>query len=66
MDSYKRFPSDEEFFRELLVKDIYNFRSRNYLLRKLTNKDTKEIVDIEACTIEHIMPQNKNMSAQWI
>lgn len=65
LDSYKRFPSDEEFFRELLVKDVYNFRSRNYLLRKLTNKDTKEIVDIEAYTIEHIMPQNKNMSDHW-
>ena len=27
-DSYKRFPDDEEFRREFVVKDFYNFRSR--------------------------------------
>lgn len=64
-DSYKRFPSDEEFVRELIIKDVYNFRNRNYLLRKLENFNRKEIVDIEAYTIEHIMPQNKNLSAEW-
>src|SRR5690606_27920409 len=30
-----------------------------------TNKETKEIVDIEQYTIEHIMPQNKNLSERW-
>lgn len=64
-DSYKRFPSDEEFVRELVIKDVYNFRNRNYLLRKLENFNRKEIVDIEAYTIEHIMPQNKNLSLEW-
>ncbi|WP_258881432.1 DUF1524 domain-containing protein [Paenibacillus sp. sptzw28] len=64
-DSYKRFPSDEEFVRELTIKDVYNFRNRYYLLRKLENFNRKEIVDIEAYTIEHIMPQNKNLLPEW-
>ncbi len=65
-DTYKRFPSDEEFRREFLVKDIYNFRSRNYLLRKLENHDRpKELVNVENYTIEHIMPQNLKLSQEW-
>ncbi|MGG0835050.1 DUF262 and DUF1524 domain-containing protein [Priestia aryabhattai] len=64
-DTYKRFPDDEELMRELMVKDVYNFRNRNYLLRKLENQDRKEIVNIESYTIEHIMPQNKNLSSVW-
>jgi len=64
-DTYKRFPDDDELMRELIVKDVYNFRNRNYLLRKLENQDRKEIVNIESYTIEHIMPQNKNLSSEW-
>ncbi|WP_213532067.1 DUF262 and DUF1524 domain-containing protein [Paenibacillus sp. J45TS6] len=64
-ESYKRFPNDEEFTREIMVKDIYNFRNRNYLLRKLENNNRKEVVNIESYTIEHIMPQNKNLSIEW-
>ena len=65
-DAYKRFPDDGEFRREFVVKDIYNFRNRNYLLRKLENHDrTKELVNPEDYTIEHIMPQNPKLSAQW-
>lgn len=64
-DSYKRFPDNEEFIRELMVKDVYNFRNRNYLLRRLENQDRKEIVDIESYTIEHVMPQNKNLLPEW-
>jgi uncharacterized protein with ParB-like and HNH nuclease domain/predicted transport protein len=63
--SYKRFPGDEEFRRELVVKDIYNFRGCNYLLRKLENYERKELVNVEKYTIEHIMPQNSNLSLQW-
>lgn len=65
-DTYKRFPDDEEFRREFVVKDIYNFRNRNYLLRKLENYErTKELVNIEEYTIEHIMPQNPKLSKAW-
>lgn len=65
-DSYKRIPINEEFRREFLVKDIYNFRSRNYLLRKMENHSrTKELVNAEDYTIEHIMPQNPKLSFEW-
>jgi len=64
-DSYRRFPTDEEFARELMAKDLYNFRSRNYWLRKFENHGRKERVEVEDYTIEHIMPQNENLSKQW-
>lgn len=65
-DSYKRFPSDQEFRQEFLVKDIYNFRSRFYLLRKLENHQrSKELADPENYTIEHILPQNPRLSEAW-
>jgi uncharacterized protein with ParB-like and HNH nuclease domain/predicted transport protein len=64
-DSYRRFPADEEFMRELAVKDVYNFRNRNYLLRRLENHDRKERVSVEEYTIEHILPQNENLSVSW-
>lgn len=64
-DSYRRFPDDDEFKREFVVKDVYNFRSRNYLLRRLENFDRKECVVVEGFTIEHILPQNQNLSAAW-
>lgn len=63
--SFRLFPDDEEFKRELEVKDLYNFRSRNYWLRKLENYGNKERVDVESCTIEHILPQNPNLSLAW-
>jgi uncharacterized protein with ParB-like and HNH nuclease domain/predicted transport protein len=65
MDSYKRFPSDAEFEKELILKDVYNLRSRNYLLSKLENYRRKEYVNIEEYTIEHILPQNPKLSEQW-
>ncbi len=64
-DSYRRFPADEEFKQELMVKDVYNFRSRNYLLRKLENHQRKERVSVEEYTIEHILPQNEHLSSHW-
>jgi uncharacterized protein with ParB-like and HNH nuclease domain/predicted transport protein len=64
-DSYRRFPDNEEFKKELFIKEVYNFRNRNYLLRRLENHDRKEYVDVESYTIEHIMPQNPNLSEEW-
>ena len=60
-----RFPTDEEFRTEFRVKDVYNFRSRNYLLNRLENYRRKELVNIEEYTIEHIMPQNERLSKKW-
>lgn len=60
-----RFPNDEEFQAAFIVKDIYNLRIRKYLLSKLENYDDKELVNVEKCTIEHIMPQNERLSTAW-
>ncbi len=65
LPSYRRFPDDEEFKREIKSKDVYNFRSRSYWLRRLENYDRKERVPVDEYTIEHIMPQNENLSAEW-
>ncbi len=65
-DSYRKFPRDDEFAEQLKIKDVYNFRSRNYLLRKLENSTrTNELVDVEQYTIEHILPQNEKLSPKW-
>jgi uncharacterized protein with ParB-like and HNH nuclease domain/alkylated DNA nucleotide flippase Atl1 len=63
--SYRRFPSDEEFSQALQTTDLYNFRRRSYFLRKLENHERKEEVSIAEYTIEHIMPQNPNLSPAW-
>lgn len=65
LPSYRRFPSDEDFLRDLKIRDIYNFRSRSYWLRRLENHGRKERVMVEDYTIEHILPQNQALSAQW-
>ena len=63
--SYKRFPNDDEFKRELIIRDLYNFRSRSYWLRRFENFERKEHVLVDEYTIEHIMPQNERLSKQW-
>ncbi|MEP3482373.1 MAG: DUF262 and DUF1524 domain-containing protein [Fuerstiella sp.] len=65
LPSYRRFPGDEEFHRELPKRDLYNFRSRSYWLRRLENHGRKERVLVDEYTIEHIMPQNKNLPESW-
>ena len=65
LPSYRRFPGDEEFRREITVRDVYNFRSRSYWLRRMENHDRKERVPVDEYTIEHILPQNENLSAEW-
>ncbi|HHF3260851.1 TPA: DUF262 domain-containing protein [Vibrio diabolicus] len=65
LSSYRRFPSDSELNRCLQHKDMYNVRSRAYWLRRLENHDKKERISVENYTIEHVLPQNKNLSSQW-
>ncbi|TVQ00424.1 MAG: DUF262 domain-containing protein [Planctomycetaceae bacterium] len=65
LPSYRRFPSDEEFRRDFQTRDLYNFRSRSYWLRRLENHGRKERVAVDEYTIEHILPQNENLSSQW-
>jgi uncharacterized protein with ParB-like and HNH nuclease domain/predicted transport protein len=65
MTSYRRFPNDEEFITELKCRDLYNFRSRSYWLKRLENHDRKEQVNVSEYTIEHILPQNNNLNHDW-
>jgi uncharacterized protein with ParB-like and HNH nuclease domain/predicted transport protein len=65
MTSYRAFPTDEEFVSHLTTRNLYNFPRRSYLLRRLENFGRKEYVPIEDYTIEHILPQNENLSEEW-
>ncbi len=57
------YPRDSQFKEDFITKDIYNYSKRNYLLRKLENSGSKEPIEIDDYTIEHIMPQKLNF--EW-
>jgi uncharacterized protein with ParB-like and HNH nuclease domain/predicted transport protein len=65
LPSYRRFPKDEEFKREIKVRDLYKFRSRSYWLRRMENHNRRERALVDEFTIEHILPQNENLSPAW-
>ncbi len=65
LPSYRRFPRDDEFKRQLCVRDLYNFPRRSYWLRCLENHGHKEQAEVDEYTIEHILPQNENLSREW-
>jgi uncharacterized protein with ParB-like and HNH nuclease domain/predicted transport protein len=65
LPSYKRFPADEEFRRQLQIRNMYNIRNQSYWLRRMENFGRKERVAVEEYTIEHIMPQNEDMRSEW-
>ena len=65
LPSYRRFPSDDEFRRDLQTRDLYNFPRRSYWLRRLENHNHKERVAVDEYTIEHILPQNPDLPGAW-
>lgn len=65
LPSYRRFPSDEEFRRDLQSRDLYHFPRRSFWLRRLENHGRKERVPVDEYTIEHILPQNPDLPAAW-
>lgn len=66
LPSYRRFPRDDEFRRDLHTRDLYTVSSRrSYWLRRLENHDRKERVAVDEYTIEHILPQNPDLPAAW-
>ena len=65
LPSYRRFPGDDEFRRDLLTRDLYHFPRRSFWLRQLENHGRKERVPVDEYTIEHILPQNAALSAAW-
>jgi predicted transport protein len=65
LPSYRRFPDDEEFRRDLQIRDLSHFPRRSYWLRRLENHGRKERVPVDEYTIEHILPQNPDLPAAW-
>ena len=61
-----RFPKNREFVYAIETKDIYlEFKPQmiRYILYKYERMHTKEVVEPESVTIEHILPQNTD---EWI
>ncbi|GEN50521.1 DUF262 and DUF1524 domain-containing protein [Alkalibacterium pelagium] len=65
LPSYRRFPNNSEFTKELKIRDLYNIPRRRYWFNKVENYNRKEHVEVSQYTIEHIMPQNDNLSEEW-
>ncbi|QIM62499.1 hypothetical protein A1D29_03860 [Pasteurellaceae bacterium Orientalotternb1] len=65
MTSYRRFPDNEEFKNAFVIRDVYNFPRRSYLLESLENYSRKELIHSSNYTIEHVLPQNSNVSSEW-
>lgn len=62
-----RYPANSDFKEEFMVKSIYNNIKRcQYLLRKLENHENKQPIRcVEDYTVEHVMPQNPDLSDEW-
>ncbi len=65
LPSYRRYPNNEEFKREIKTRDLYNFPRRSYWLRRMENFNRKERVPVSEYTIEHILPQNEDLTNEW-
>ncbi|GAA9844168.1 DUF262 and DUF1524 domain-containing protein [Helicobacter pylori] len=61
----QKFPNDDEFKDRLITIAFYNkFKKKTKcFLERLENFDTKEPVDTQKCTTEHIMPQK--FTEEW-
>ena len=63
LPDHRRYPRDREFKFFFQSKDMSNFSSRDYLLRKLENYERKEHIKVNEYTVEHVMPQT--LSREW-
>ncbi|NHB14190.1 DUF262 domain-containing protein [Helicobacter pylori] len=59
----QRFPNNDEFKKLFITIDFYNFQKKKYFFERLENFDTKEPVNTQECTIEHIMSQT--LTEEW-
>ncbi|WP_231211923.1 DUF262 and DUF1524 domain-containing protein [Helicobacter pylori] len=62
----QRFPNNDEFKDCFITIDFYKFKKNRYFFERLEEKledDTKEPVNTQKCTIEHIMPQE--LTEEW-
>ena len=60
-----RFPSDEEFKRGLLERDLYGLRVCKHILDRLENAGHQEPSPVRDYSIEHIMPQEISGTREW-
>ncbi|GAA7594770.1 DUF262 and DUF1524 domain-containing protein [Helicobacter pylori] len=58
-----KFPKDSEFKNLFIMIDFYNLKEKKYFFERLENFDTKEPVNTQECTTEHIMPQE--LTKEW-
>ncbi|WQX20067.1 DUF262 domain-containing protein [Helicobacter pylori] len=58
-----KFPKDSEFKKLFITIDFYNFQKKTYFFERLENFDTKEPINTQKCTTEHIMPQT--LTEEW-
>ncbi|GAA8982896.1 DUF262 and DUF1524 domain-containing protein [Helicobacter pylori] len=63
LETTRKFPKDSEFKDSFITKELYGSNKIEYILKRLENFDTKEPVNTQKCTIEHIMPQTLNL--EW-
>ncbi len=59
----QRFPNNDEFKKLFITIDFYHFQKREYFFERLENFNTKEPVNTQEYTIEHIMPQE--LTEEW-
>lgn len=66
LETYRRFPGDEEFAFELRTRDSYHTRTVRFLLDKLENWDRHEKIALsDRISVEHILPQGEDLHPQW-
>ncbi|MBL4771886.1 MAG: DUF262 domain-containing protein [Planctomycetes bacterium] len=61
----QRFPRDEEFRTALAGRNLYDFKHSQYCLTRLENEGSKEPIQIGNYQVEHVLPQNENLSQEW-
>ena len=59
------FPTDDEFKEHLESTEVYHLRVCKFLLDRLENAGYTEKSPTSSYSIEHIMPQNENLSSEW-
>ncbi|UOR72969.1 DUF262 and DUF1524 domain-containing protein [Helicobacter pylori] len=59
----QRFPNNDEFKDCFIAINFSKFQKNKYFFERLENFDTKEPVNTQKCTIEHIMPQE--LTEEW-
>jgi len=63
LKTYKRFPKNDEFREQLLIRDFYNIKNKTFWLFRVENFERKEKINPIEYTVEHIMPQK--ITPKW-